>query len=277
VADAPVEELLASADELARRWAVSLLSARPLAEMAAVPLAELAREAPALCAQIARSLRSDAELAQLLAGDARAQSGAHVASIGGDAPAAVRDVDALRDVVWQAALAALNDPSPRQVADLADRLAYVCASLLASLLAGRQPASVGVADLPVGSSAPGREKVLYSSAPVSPGGRRAVLIDERDELVASATAGASRREDAPEPPRRREFGQAPASAHAATSPRPAGESATRPRARPWDIPLDAGAASKRDSAADARSWPGSEAGAKVRITRGRSAIVDERA
>jgi hypothetical protein len=276
VADAPVEELVASADELARRWAVSLLSARPLAEMAAVPLAELAREAPALCAQIARSLRSDAELAQLLAGDARTQSGAHAASIGGDAPAAVRDVDALRDVVWQAALGALHDPSPRQVADLADRLAYVCASLLASLLAVRQPASSGVADLAAGSSASGREKVLYSSAPVSPGGRRAVLIDERDERV--APAGRSRREGAPEPPPRgREFAQAPASASVAASPRPAGESAMRPRARPWDIPLDAGAASKRDSAADARSWPGGEAGAEMRITRRRGAIVDERA
>lgn len=276
MADAPVEELLASADELARRWAVSLLSARPLAEMAAVPLAELAREAPALCAQIARSLRSDAELAQLLAGDARTQGGVRAASIGGDAPAAVRDVDALRDVVWQAALAALHDPSPRQVADLADRLAYVCASLLASLLAARQPATVGVADQPGDSSAPGREKVLYSSAPVSPGGRRAVLIDERDERV--APAGRSRRQGAPEPqPRGRQFEQAPAGAHAVAAPRPAGESATRPRARPWDIPLDAGGASERDSAADARSWPGGEAGAEVRITRGRGAIVDERA
>ena len=69
VADAPVEALLARADDLARRWAIELILARPLAAMAEIPLEDLAREAPSLCAQVLRSLVSDAELQRLVAGE----------------------------------------------------------------------------------------------------------------------------------------------------------------------------------------------------------------
>jgi hypothetical protein len=275
VADAPVEQLQARADELARRWVVSLLSARPLSEMSAIPLEDLAREAPTLCARLARSLRSDAELAQLLA-SAPAQSFARDE----DTAASVRDVEALRSVLWQAALAALDEPSLAQVAELADRLAFVCASLLAAALAGRQPASAGGADLPGAPAVRGREQILYSSPPLSPGGRGAVLIDERDELVASASTGQARSGDASSPPpRRRESAQAPSSAPREAAPRPAGASTARPRPRPWDIPLSDASATVRDAGGGgAESWPGSEAGAsEMRITRGRGAAVDERA
>ena len=51
-----------------------------------------------------------------------------------DASSAVRDVEVLRGVVWEAALGELRQPAPGQVADLSDRLAYVCAALVAALL-----------------------------------------------------------------------------------------------------------------------------------------------
>jgi hypothetical protein len=275
VADAPVEQLLARADELARRWAVSLLSARSLSEMSAVPLEDLARGAPTLCAQVARSLRADAELAQLLA-STPGQWFAHA----DDTAACVRDMEALRSVLWRAAMAALDDPSPALVADLADRLAFVCASTLAAALAAQQPVSAGGPDLPDSPATRGREQILYSSPPLSPSGRGAVLIDERDELAASPSAGRARNEDAATPPvRRRESAQAAASAQGTATPRPPGESSTKPRARPWDIPLsDASAHAPEAPRADAQSWPGTDVGAaEMRITRGRGAAVDERA
>ncbi len=255
VADAPVEQLSARADELARRWAVSLLSARPLSEMSAVPLDELARDAPTLCAQLARSLRSDAELAQLLASPPL-QGLAQAA----EPSAAVRNVEALRGIVWQGALAALDEPSSAQVADLADRLAFVCASLLAAALARQRPASAGGAEAPSGLAGRTSERILYRSPPLSSSGPGAVLIDERDELAATASPDSAQRRDAAKsPPRRRESTQAPASAAATASPRPASAPATKPRARPWDTPL-------------------SEAGAaELRVTRGRGSPVDERA
>ncbi len=51
VADAPVAALTAAPDALARDWLVALLARVPLAGAAAVPVADLAREAPALCAR----------------------------------------------------------------------------------------------------------------------------------------------------------------------------------------------------------------------------------
>src|ERR1700719_1815876 len=65
VAGLPLESMLLRADELARRWAISLVLARPLDGLADVPLEDLAREAPALCAQCLRALESDEELDRL--------------------------------------------------------------------------------------------------------------------------------------------------------------------------------------------------------------------
>ena len=275
VADAPVEQLLARSQELARRWAVSLLSARPLAEMSAVPLDDLARDAPALCARVAGALRSDAELEQLLESEP-----AQLVGRGADAPVAVNDVEALRSVVWHGALAALDDPPSTQVADLADRLAFVCASLLTSALDRHRPASVGDAPLADGSATPGREHILYRSTQLSPSGRGAVLIDEHDELPTPASAqSAARSKAATPPPPPLQSAPAPARDAVTASPQPAGEPTTEPRARPWDIPLsDRPAGEHSGSRGDARAWPGAEAQEpQMRITRGRGSPVDERA
>ncbi|HXM86105.1 MAG TPA: hypothetical protein VN889_00580, partial [Solirubrobacteraceae bacterium] len=68
VADAPVDALLANADELARRWLIALIAARPLEQIAELPLDALAAAAPELCEQLVRALASDAELERLLDG-----------------------------------------------------------------------------------------------------------------------------------------------------------------------------------------------------------------
>jgi hypothetical protein len=65
VADLPIEALLTRSDELARRWAVALITALPLERVGEIPLDGFAREAPPLCAQFVRALHSDAELSEL--------------------------------------------------------------------------------------------------------------------------------------------------------------------------------------------------------------------
>jgi hypothetical protein len=280
VADAPVDELLGRADELARRWALSLVAARALREMAGVPLAQLALEAPELCAQLLRALRSDAELAQLIE-----PSGAHERSSGerraalwrslapdGDAAPVVHDVEALRSIVWTAVRGELRDPPPSQVADLADRLAFVCASLLAAVL-GRLVPEPSAADTTPAASARSREQILYSPAPGSPSGRGAVLIDELAEAVAGPARTAV---------------TAPRGARVETRPFVASRSKpsptshpvnARPHGRPWDTPLDAAARTDgpeaQDAAASRRAVPESQgAPAAVRVTRGPGSPAD---
>src|SRR2546423_4397687 len=177
VADAPVEPLLERSDELARRWAVALIVALPVQRVGEIPLDGFAREAPPLCAQLVRALQSDAELARLVAppehgldqrsaqrsgaqrgggreghGRDAGQGAAQAHRLGAltgahEGGAAVRAVEALRGVLWEALLDELRWPSPdagaaRQVADLADRLAYVCSCALVAALGAGSPAIV---------------------------------------------------------------------------------------------------------------------------------------
>jgi len=137
VADAPVAALVASAEDVARDWLLALLGDGTLAAAASVPVADLAREGPGLCAAIARALADDAELDRLAGGDLSAVARRAGAMAGArDAAAAVGAVDALRAAVWAAALDELRRPDPRLVADLADRLAAVAAVVAAAAVAG---------------------------------------------------------------------------------------------------------------------------------------------
>jgi hypothetical protein len=281
VADAPVDALVARADELARRWASALVAARPLSELALLPWQDLAREAPALCAQLARALSSDEELERLLAPgeepgrETRARSGP--AGLGAwlaaasDVSSTVRGVEALRAIVWEAALGELREPTPRQIADLADRLSSISAALLASLL-DRQPA--GAWSTPGAVDAPGGGSIRYSSRSVSPGVRRAVLIDELNEATRppagarvaplAGYAGAPPHEQ-PRPP-------------LPTAPAERGRPApTAPRPRPWDTPL--GPESPAGGVSDPKPHAGAAdaTDAELRVTRGRDPRVDERA
>jgi GGDEF domain-containing protein len=134
----------------------------PLAQAGAVPAAELARGGPALCSGILVALGSDAELERLVCGaDGRAPLGAAAARLTGARSAAglAAGVEALRAATWRALRAELRDPVPELVADLADRLAYVCARVTEASL------STPLADAP-GRSGPLAE-ALSSVAPVA--------------------------------------------------------------------------------------------------------------
>jgi GGDEF domain-containing protein len=205
--------MVARAEEMARRWAIVLILDRPLAQIGDLPLEDLAREAPALCAQAIRALESDSELDRLTG--AGAQTGREhsapalrLAAIAGarDARAAVAATEALRGVLWEALLHELGWPlfehSPaREVAELSDRLAYVCASALRATFLGSLPAEP---DAPIGAS-----RVVVASAEASTqspetaahppdrtpaSGQRPVIIDEHapDSMpVPSRSVGSS--------------------------------------------------------------------------------------
>jgi GGDEF domain-containing protein len=139
VAELASETLSERGEELARRWAIALMLARPLQEVGELPLEELARSAPALCVQALRAVQSDLELERLAGrrgSDAReraADARGLAAMCGAREPAALVDaVESLRGVLWEALLGELREPSARLLADLGDRLAYVCAVLLAA-------------------------------------------------------------------------------------------------------------------------------------------------
>jgi hypothetical protein len=275
VADAPAEALVARSEELAHRWALTLLAARPLVEMAAIPLEDLARYAPALCAALARALSSDEELAIFELVDVReredrpgalaATAGLSALAAGWEAPAAVEHVEALRGLLWQAALEELRDPTTRQVADLSDRLASVCAAALAYALAARSEAVRADAARP--AFPPAREQVLYSAPAPSPGAPGAVLIDERNDAPRHARPRTAwRRGDGP---------TAPASGREQEQPSPHGAhgqsaSPAAPRPLPWDTPLQ--------SAQEPGTDPGGRAldDSAMRVSRGPGTPADRR-
>ncbi len=189
VADLPIDALVARSDELSRGWAIALIGGGSIDRLADIPLGELSREAPALCTQTLRALRSDVELDRLTGGGAsngreRSAQALGLPSMTGasDAEATVDAVEALRGVLWEALLDELHAPSPRMVADLADRLGYVCSRALA--------AAVATVAAPLE-----REAV---SAQVDRGARQAaadtgsapsdaVIVDERDDLRCSVS------------------------------------------------------------------------------------------
>ena len=196
VADAPVTALIAGADELAKGWLLELVASGPLAAASGLPLDDLVRDGPALCAAMARALSDDAELARLapdgdltpLAARAAELAGAH------DPRAAVAAIDALRRVLWDAALAQAPRAPGALVADLADRLAAVCSTVVAAALAPP-------ADAPdVAERAPGEPPVAAPSpgdAPPAAGRPRDPAPDPLPTSPPSAGESGSRPPDSP--------------------------------------------------------------------------------
>jgi GGDEF domain-containing protein len=206
VADVPAERLIERADELARGWVIALVRAHPLETIGELPLEHLALEAPALCRQIIRAVQSDSELARLT-GEAEGESrgaGASVRRIPAIAgvsavEGAVRAVEALRGVLWQALRDQLDEPSAREVGDIADRLAYVCAAALEAALAAADPQpSAGPAERDRGTSpsraAPPGDASALDDPRVHGAGAQATIVDE---LTASRMA-----QEVPSPPMR---------------------------------------------------------------------------
>ncbi len=277
VADAPVAALLERGEELARRWAIALIVERPLAEMHDVPLEDLAREAPGVCAQVVRAYDSEAELERIAASESsRGRSGAApTARLGAhDARATVEHIEALRGVVWEATLAELDDPSARQVAELSDRLALVCATLLAAALGDAaalgETTAPGSQEEPV--KAPVQGQVLFTASQAEPGKSGVALIDEFEQTVARPESRQRRSADE----RGAAIGERPL---APDAPRTAsGPQRTAPRPLPWDTPLQRPSAAHQsgERATTAERRVADDADGAVRIRRGARAPIDER-
>jgi GGDEF domain-containing protein len=145
VADAPPLD----AREVAHAWLVALVAAAPLEAAAALPGPGFAREAPLLTRAVADALAGDAALADVEPGGPLADVAAHAGALAcASGPAAtLAAVEALRSVTWAALLGGLRRPDPTQVAELADRLALVVATVAAAALEadalGRSPAGAG--------------------------------------------------------------------------------------------------------------------------------------
>ncbi|HEY4894618.1 MAG TPA: hypothetical protein VII01_00880 [Solirubrobacteraceae bacterium] len=132
----------ARAEELARRWMAALVMERPLDVLGELPLEALALQAPALCEQVIRALQSEVELDRLTGQGAPTGRESSALSLRLAAMAGVRDagdavaaVEALRGVLWEVLLVEGEAHTARDVADLADRLAHVCAVLAAAAMA----------------------------------------------------------------------------------------------------------------------------------------------
>jgi GGDEF domain-containing protein len=134
VADAPAVDGVV----LTKAWLLALVADAPLALAGSVPVAELARGGPELCTALVAALRSDVCLGRLLEGEGRPPLAAAVPRLSGArSPAAVTAAcEALRASAWRVLRAELRDPVPELVADLGDRLAYICAHVAAVALAG---------------------------------------------------------------------------------------------------------------------------------------------
>ncbi|HUH81105.1 MAG TPA: hypothetical protein VLZ06_07245 [Solirubrobacteraceae bacterium] len=152
LAELAAEDSLARREAIARRWIVALISSRPLEDLGSLPLERLAREAPGLCGQLIDAVRSDRALERLRERGGTDRPGAdRDAGVGGAVPegtdvgeltgahTAADLVDALellRGVLSGALLEDVPEPSPRQAADLCERIAHVCAAMLAGALPG---------------------------------------------------------------------------------------------------------------------------------------------
>jgi GGDEF domain-containing protein len=145
VADVP-PPAIADGIAPAKGWLLALIAARELQDAAAVPTAELARDAPKLCAAILRTVGSDAELElPPLAARAGAMAGA------GSPASAVAAVGLLRGAVWEALRATMPPLDAATTAALAERLAWVCDLVAAAAVSAprsgeRQRAALGVRD-----------------------------------------------------------------------------------------------------------------------------------
>lgn len=280
VADAPVAALLERGEELARRWAIALIVERPLAEMPEVPLEDLAREAPGVCAQIVRAYDSEAELERIAASESsRGRAGAApTVRLGAhDARATVEHIEALRGVIWEATLAELDEPPARQVAELSDRLAFVCATLLAAALG--EATALSPQEEPLQAPARAHGQVLFTAPQPEPGKRGVALIDEFEEVVAQSEPQQRGRGDEPEARiGERPLGPSEPGATRATPRAASGTPRTAPRPLPWDTPLQPPSTAQRTAergASDGRRVADDVDGA-VRIRRGTHAPIDKR-
>jgi GGDEF domain-containing protein len=144
VADVP-PATIADGVAPAKAWLLALIAARELPDAAAVPVAELTRDGPMLCAAILRTVGSDRELElPPVAARAGAMAGA------GSAASTVAAVGLLRGALWESLRAAMPPLDAATTAALAERLAWVCdrvaAAAVGAAARGAEPPALRVRD-----------------------------------------------------------------------------------------------------------------------------------
>src|SRR5271165_4478798 len=104
VADAPIDELLLRADDVAKGWLIAVLEQATLDESAAILAAEVARDGPRLCDAVVRALAHERDLRRLEPGGALELLGSRTGELVGarGVEATSRAVDALHAVIWSA-------------------------------------------------------------------------------------------------------------------------------------------------------------------------------
>jgi len=145
VADVPAIDPVA----LTKAWLVGLVADAPLARAAELPAAELARGGPPLCGALLAALGTDRELERLQT--AAAGTAAMIGASNG--VEIVAGVEALRRAAGRAVRAALGDGDADIAADLAERLAHLCALVAGEALAAHpgDPGGTEVGAPPAGA------------------------------------------------------------------------------------------------------------------------------
>lgn len=131
VADMP-PAALADGEVVAKGWLLAIVAARPLRDAAALPTAEFARDAPALCAAVLRAVASDSALGDV---DRLAPRAGSLAGATGPAEV-VAAVAALRAAAWEALTTIRLDAAT--TAALAERLAHVCDAVAVAAVGGAE-------------------------------------------------------------------------------------------------------------------------------------------
>jgi GGDEF domain-containing protein len=128
---------------VAKAWLVELIAGATLEEAVAVPTGELAREGPGLADAVFQALSDDVALMRLAPGGNLAWLSARASVLAGAAApgGGVRAAEALRRGM-QAAILSAGRLDATTTAELADRLAHVCAVVAEAAAGERQTAPV---------------------------------------------------------------------------------------------------------------------------------------
>lgn len=187
VADAPLDALV-DADALAKGWLLTLIADAPLQQAAAVPAAELARDAPSLCEAMAAALASEDALARLRPAGDLAPLAARAGRLAGavDPAGTAGALGALRSVLWGAVTDGLRRPEPELVAALAARLGLVCDVVGGAALSAPAPVAPAESARPAPEPEPPAPAPHLAAVPAPPPPAPAIPADVFPSISASS-------------------------------------------------------------------------------------------
>ncbi len=200
LAELHLEGALARREEIAGRWVIALVGSRPLEDLGGLPLELLAGRAPQLCERLIDAVGSERALERVRGGVQAGGGDAGAAGVGeltgARTPAElVAALGLLRGVLCEALREELPELSPRQTADLCERVAHVCSAALAAALSAGPlpplPAAAAAGD-PRGATGP-RGGI---SAGAGPG---PLIVDELEDAAAAPRSPAGARPAGGEP------------------------------------------------------------------------------